>query len=446
MNIDDSKFYKISLKNKSKWWEFTIYIPLIITILLFSLIFQLDDLKRGVNSLILKNIIEIIPFIILSLILYVWFKYFQIKHGKRKNSPKSVIKNNIKYFIEANKLYETATVQRYDSNNKIITEKIISNSACIGYYEDEEYIVLRAYKNADMFNDKMSNLDTGFTALLGLPIENKIDKIIHCDYIFKKQADKRIVVSSNGNTSNNNTALVPLNSNLNWDISKQPHALICGGTGSGKTYFINYLILEFLKKQAEIFVCDPKNSDLGQLKAYLGADKVATDGNNIAKVCRLTNEAMEKRYTEMNDNFVYGSNYIDHNYNPIVLIFDELGAFRAYADRKTYDETMSYLKAVILKGRQAGVFVILATQQPNANNVPTEIRDNLSMIVALGNMSNQGYQMCFGETIKELQSISGAGCGYIYLDGKGWEKPRYYEAPYIDKNFDLIEEIKKYSN
>lgn len=443
MNIEDSKFYKITLKNKSKWLSLAIYIPLAITILLFSVVFQIDDLKRKVSTLFLKNIIDFIPVICFVLIFFTWIKYFKIKHGKRKNSPKATIINNIKYFIEANKLYETTTIQRYDSNNKIKTEKIISNSACIGYYEDDVYIILRAYKNADMFNDKVSNLDSGLSALLSLPIENKVNTISYCDYIFKKRADRRINVSSN-EKSYNNIPLLPLNSNLSWDISKQPHALICGGTGSGKTYFLNYLILEFLKKHSELYICDPKNSDLGQLKAYLGADKVATDGNNIAKICRLTNEAMEQRYTEMNDNFVYGSNYIDHNYNPIVLIFDELGAFRASADRKTYDETMAYLKAIILKGRQAGVFVILATQQPNANNVPTEIRDNLSMIVALGNMSNQGYQMCFGETVKELQSISGAGCGYIYLDGKGWEKPRYYEAPYIDKNFNFIEEIKKY--
>lgn len=444
MNINDNEFKQVSLNNKTKF-NIRFYLTCALTAILFILMFRATYIREALNYSSFGNFLSnICSLIAIALMSYIWIRYF--KNNILKKNKKTSIIIDIEYFLEANQLYETGTAQRY-KNNQLVTEKVIIRSACIGYYENNDYIILRAYKNADKFNERMSKLDTGLSSLLGLPIENKRESIRYCDYIFKKQADMRIIISNDDTIGYNNTSIIPLNNNLTWNISKQPHALICGGTGSGKTYFINYLILEFLKKQSDLYICDPKNSDLGQLKSYLGADKVATDGNNIAKICRLTNEAMEQRYTDMNNNnnFVYGSNYIDHNYNPIILIFDELGAFRACADKKTYDETMSYLKAIILKGRQAGVFVILATQQPNANNIPTEIRDNLSMIIALGNMSNQGYQMCFGETVKDLQSISGAGCGYIYLDGKGWEKPRYYEAPYIDKHFDFIEEIKKYS-
>lgn len=440
MNINDNEFQKICLTNKTKF-HIRFYLTCVLTVILFIFMVRSTHIREALNYSSFGNFLSnICPMIAIALMIYIWIRYF--KNNILKKNKKTSIISDIEYFLEANQLYETGTVQRY-RNNQLVTEKVIIRSACIGYYENNDYIILRSYKNADRFNERMSKLDTGLSSLLGLPIENKRESIRYCDYIFKKQADKRIIVTT-GDTYGYNNSLIPLNTSLSWNISKQPHALVCGGTGSGKTYFLNYLILEFLKKQSELYICDPKNSDLGQLKAYLGANKVATDGNNIAKICRLANKAMEQRYTEMNNNFVYGSNYIDHNYNPIVLIFDELGAFRASADKKTYDETMSYLKAIILKGRQAGVFVILATQQPNANNIPTEIRDNLSIIIALGNMSNQGYQMCFGETVKDLQSISGAGCGYIYLDGKGWEKPRYYEAPYIDKNFNFIEEIKKY--
>lgn len=66
MNIDDNKFYKISLKNK-KWYRLAIYIPLTITILLFSVVFQIDDMKRNASSLFFKNIIDFIPVLILFL-------------------------------------------------------------------------------------------------------------------------------------------------------------------------------------------------------------------------------------------------------------------------------------------------------------------------------------------------------------------------------------------
>ena len=92
-----------------------------------------------------------------------------------------------------------------------------------------------------------------------------------------------------------------------------------------------------------------------------------------------------------------------------------------------------------------GVFCVLSTQQPNANNIPTELRDNLSVRIALGNMSSEAYRMVFGEDIKDLSSVSAVGGGYIYLDGLGWSKPKPFEAPYLDyKKFNFIEELKKY--
>lgn len=92
-----------------------------------------------------------------------------------------------------------------------------------------------------------------------------------------------------------------------------------------------------------------------------------------------------------------------------------------------------------------GVFCVLSTQQPNAKNIPTELRDNLSVRLAMGSMSSEAYRMVFGEDIKDLQSVNTLGSGYIYLDGLGWSKPKPFEAPYLDyKKFNFIEELKKY--
>ena len=59
-------------------------------------------------------------------------------------------------------------------------------------------------------------------------------------------------------------------------------------------------------------------------------------------------------------------------------------------------------------------------------------------------MSNEAYRMVFGEA-DDLQTVNTMGGGYIYLDGLGWEKPKYFEAPYLDyKKFNFIDEIKKF--
>lgn len=85
--------------------------------------------------------------------------------------------------------------------------------------------------------------------------------------------------------------------------------------------------------------------------------------------------------------------------------------------------------------------MVLSTQQPNADNIPTEIRDMMGLRVTLGNMSNEGYRMVYGQN-HDLKSVEGKGHGYIYIDGQGWEVPKRYSAPFIDKyNVDLLTEI-----
>lgn len=348
------------------------------------------------------------------------------------------LEKDLYFFLQSHNLCQIEIIDR---------EKVVSNSAILGYLVNDKEIIIRAYKQGDIYTGKMNQFDTSLSALLGLPLENKMDTISYCDYIFNRYKDRRIIIN-HSNVAYNNTTLLPLSNNLSWNILKQPHLLLAGVTGSGKTTFLNYLIIEMKKMQADIYICDPKRSDLASLKNILGAEYVASDVNNIAKLSRFVKEKMEQRfldYKENADNFVYGYSFVDYQLNPIFILFDELGAFRASADKKVFAETMANLTEVILKGREMGVFCVLSTQQPNANNIPTELRDNLSVRIALGNMSSEAYQMVFGENIKDLSSVSAVGVGYIYLDGLGWSKPKSFEAPYLDyKKFNFIEELKKY--
>ncbi len=53
--------------------------------------------------------------------------------------------------------------------------------------------------------------------------------------------------------------------NLVWEYDALPHALIAGGTGGGKTYFLLTLIEALLHTNAVLYILDPKNSDLADL-------------------------------------------------------------------------------------------------------------------------------------------------------------------------------------
>lgn len=445
--MEQKIFYDVCLYNEKKR-NYILYALVIFTVVAiifsfsFSSIIERNLVLSGIGGIISGVGALIILILSFSFISGVWILFFlyRKKNKKKINKPDKKVIEALKYFIEANNLYET----QKDDTGKVI----IINSAKLGYWEDEEKFIIRAYKQADKYNEKMNSLDTSLSSLVGLPIDNKIDSIKYCDYVFRTKKFERIVVDCNITNNKNNSTLIPLNNQLKWNTNKQPHMLLAGVTGSGKTTFLNYLIIEMKKMQADVYVCDPKRSDLSSLQHYWGKEYVASDTNNIARLTRVVKEIMNNRFIEYKENaekFVYGNSYVDYGLKPVFIIFDELGAFRAGADKKVFSETMANLTEIILKGREMGVFAILSTQQPNANNIPTELRDNLSVRLALGNMSNEAYRMVFSET-EGLQTISEKGAGYIYLDGLGWEKPKYFEAPYLDyKKFNFIEEIKKYN-
>lgn len=380
----------------------------------------------------------------LQIICYVWLISCMLFVPKLwrflfpKKTENKDIKKLLQYFISANKLYETETIEVIGRDGKTRKDSHCSNYAKFGYWENETELIIRAYKLADKFSDKMNNFDTLLQALIKLPLNAKNDTISYCDYHFKKQADKRLFVSSNNdNLEYNSSTVIPLNNNISWRIDKQPHALIAGVTGGGKTTFIFYLLIELLKMKSMLYVCDPKKSDLGSLKHILGEEFVATESNQISRVIRQAKEEMDCRYRTYKDNpdnFRFGASFKDYGLSPLFVIFDEMGAFRAGADKKVYTETMANLTEIILKGREMGVFVLLSTQQPNANNIPTELRDNLSLRIALGNMGNEGYRMVFGESNTNIQSVSSVGGAYIFLDGLGWDSPKPFEAPFVDYN------------
>ena len=59
-------------------------------------------------------------------------------------------------------------------------------------------------------------------------------------------------------------------------------------------------------------------------------------------------------------------------------------------------QVMNKLKQIVMLGRQAGFFLILACQRPDAKYFSDGIRDNFNFRVALGRMSEMGFGMMFG--------------------------------------------------
>jgi DNA segregation ATPase FtsK/SpoIIIE-like protein len=140
-----------------------------------------------------------------------------------------------------------------------------------------------------------------------------------------------------------------------------------------------------------------------------------------------------------------GKRYSDYGLTPEFVLFDEWAAFISSLDFREFDEVIQILTQIVLKGRQSGVFLILAMQRPDAEYLKSALRDNFMKRLAVGRLTSSGYRMVFGDENekKVFKYIKGKiGRGYVANNG---ELAREFYSPSVpfDKGYDFHEELSK---
>ncbi|HAO5955135.1 TPA: DNA translocase FtsK [Listeria monocytogenes] len=235
---------------------------------------------------------------------------------------------------------------------------------------------------------------------------------------------------------------IPLMRHLSWDMDANPHALIVGGTGGGKSFFLNILIRALALMGADLHIADPKNSDLADFEVLF--EDVQTETDAILRMLEKVVKEMERRYEEMKQhpNYRTGQNYSAYEMKPYILILDEYVAFQSLLTKKVDKELFSMcMQQIILKGRQAGVFLILATQRPDAKFLPDGMRDQFGLRIALGQMSQGGYRMIFDTSEQKLRAKKKKGRGYSCSLGDTLIQEFY--SPLVPPKYDFILELQK---
>ena len=140
--------------------------------------------------------------------------------------------------------------------------------------------------------------------------------------------------------------------NLVWEYDALPHALICGGTGGGKTYFLLTLIEALLHTNAVLYILDPKNADLADLGTV--TPNVFHTKEEMIDCVNAFYEGMVQRSEEMkrHPNYKTGENYAYLGLPPCFLIFDEYVAFFEMLGTKESVGLLSQLKKIVMLGRQ----------------------------------------------------------------------------------------------
>ena len=226
--------------------------------------------------------------------------------------------------------------------------------------------------------------------------------------------------------------------NVWWEYDTLPHMLIAGGTGGGKTYFILTIIQALLQTDAVLHILDPKNADLADLSTVM--PEVYYRKEDIAACVSRFCDGMMQRSESMKSMQGYktGENYAYLGLEPHFLIFDEYVAFMEMLNTREREEVLNKLKQIVMLGRQAGFFLILACQRPDAKYLGDGVRDQLHFRVALGRMSELGYSMMFGEVKKEFFFKNVKGRGYA---DTGKDVITEFYTPIVPKGYDFLREI-----
>lgn len=227
-------------------------------------------------------------------------------------------------------------------------------------------------------------------------------------------------------------------------LKKLDHMLIISRTGYGKTQLSLAISAELgWLDDTILYFLDPKHSDLSTFGRFLGVNRYADTTESIDKKLHALVNLMQKRYKLMRqlsdaDPAKYvGSSASDYGFKNIVVVFDEISAHLSASKHCLPD-----LRRLMMLGRQAGVYLLLILQDPRATgNLPSTIKDQTGIRVALGNLSGTVASLVFGAGTILPAGTRNVGEGYIQLDGG---EPMLFEAPVMpDNSRDLYELMKQ---
>lgn len=201
--------------------------------------------------------------------------------------------------------------------------------------------------------------------------------------------------------SKNDSHKIPIMSHYFVNFDNVTSVLIAGNSGSGKSYFLSYL-LNFLhgvteaSKISDLFVIDPKKDSPARwckargvecifpTKQGATSDFVADVTEVLSRFVKIIYDRQDKLYLNPNIKFTH-----------ICVVIDELLALTENVPRKLKDAFFSIISTISLMGRSTNVHLILVSQRFDANVIPVVVRQQANLKVQLGVISNATTRFLF---------------------------------------------------
>lgn len=337
-----------------------------------------------------------------------------MKHTKRIEVPSvKVDLSSIKDTAQA-----TAWIERLPSMNDIdVLSKIVSN-AFRHKYKDYAVIDFKESDDALSFAFVLEDVNINKT-LVYKTVDDMMNKDLYTIELHKDHL-------------------------LTWQADKQPHAIISGATGTGKTTLLYNIILQLFVNGVDskidsitdggLYLIDPKN-EYRALTSFF--KNVYNEPVEVLDLLSSLVAILDEREKVISDEIAktgqLGATAKDFGFNPIYIIFDEVNALVSLYDTKELKEFYRLLTITIQKGRSSGLYWIFSGQNFNADTLKVSIRNAPSLRIGLGDLSQEDKKFIFNnndETIKD--GAVDKYTGYYTLRGVT-EQPQRFFGPNLHK-------------
>lgn len=234
---------------------------------------------------------------------------------------------------------------------------------------------------------------------------------------WKKGISKRLVIPDLEAFAQSQPAnTIPIMENLTIDYNKVTHIAIAGNSGSGKSYTVSYF-LSIIRKFSELIIVDPK---------FDSPSRWARE-NGIAVIHPQKNRSKSDFVSEINENLSRCLNLIQqrqeilyddpkHQFDHLTIVMDEVLALSEGVNKTIKDSFFSLLSQIALLGRATKIHLILVSQRFDHNTIPVSVREQLNVLIQIGNINKKTVQFIFPDLDPEGIVIPiGKGTGLIQV-------------------------------
>ena len=189
------------------------------------------------------------------------------------------------------------------------------------------------------------------------------------------------------------------------DLAQEPHSIVLGSTGSGKTYaLLSILHALSWRKEIWLFIADFKGIDFTELQGcprYYQYMQVS--------------QALSTVYAQQLQRRMQQARTKQKPMRPIVLVIDEWAAYLSCLEKSEADQRKKQLSTILMLGRGVRIYCILSLQRGDAAYFERD-RDNIGHVLMLGSgLSKESLRMwCDSDEISQIVPYNcGRGKGYL---------------------------------